>query len=66
MLDEVLDSLHDLFNEEFFPRIICPIRICPLNINPLINSLDDANKLLFIEEGSKNGSLSSEIISYLI
>ena len=65
MLDEVLDSLYDLFNEEFFPRIICPTRICPLNINPIIKSLESAKKLLFIEEGSKHGSLSSEIISYL-
>lgn len=65
MLDEVIDSLHDLFNEEFFPRIICPTRICPLNLNPVIKSLETANKLLFIEEGSKHGSLSSEVISYL-
>ena len=65
MLDEVLDSLSNLFNEEFFPRIICPTRICPLNISPLVDSLKTTKELLFIEEGSKNGSLSSEIIAYL-
>ena len=65
MLDEVLDSLPILFEEEFFPRIICPSRICPLNIYPLIESLKTASDLLFIEEGSKSGAISSEIISYL-
>jgi 2-oxoisovalerate dehydrogenase E1 component len=65
MLDETLDALPKLFMEEIFPRIICPSRICPLNIKPVIDSLEIAEKLIFIEEGSKYGSLSSEIISFL-
>lgn len=65
ILDEILDSLPLLFEEEFFPKIICPSRICPLNIYPLIESLETANDLLFIEEGSKSGAISSEIISFL-
>ena len=65
MLDETLEILGQLLNEDLFPRIICPTRICPLNIAPLINSLKTADELIFIEEGSKYGALSAEIIAYL-
>ena len=65
MLDETLEILGQLLNEDLFPRIICPTRICPLTIAPLINSLKTADELIFIEEGSKYGALSAEIIAYL-
>ncbi len=65
MLDETLETLDQLLAEEVFPRIICPLRICPLNIQPLIDSLKTAGKLYFIEEGTKYGALSAEVIASL-
>lgn len=65
MLDETLEALDQLLAEEVFPRIICPLRICPLNIQPLIDSLKTAGKLYFIEEGTKYGALSAEVIASL-
>jgi 2-oxoisovalerate dehydrogenase E1 component len=65
MLDETLEILERLLAEDIFPRVICPVRICPFNIQPVINSLRTAEQLIIIEEGSKYGGLSSEVIAYL-
>lgn len=66
MLDELVDALEELFIEEIYPEIICPIQISPFNINPLLESIKATNKLFIIEEGSKYGALSSEILSYIL
>jgi 2-oxoisovalerate dehydrogenase E1 component len=65
MLDEIIDILDDLIENEIFPCVICPSIISPLNIKPLLNELENIEGLIFVEEGSKYGGLSSEIIAYL-
>jgi len=65
MLDEIIEILDELIENEVFPYIICPTILTPLNISPVKIGLDHVNKLIFIEEGTKHGALSSEIISYL-
>jgi 2-oxoisovalerate dehydrogenase E1 component len=65
MLDELIEVLDDLIENEIFPCIICPSIISPLNISPLVNELKNTERIIFIEEGTKYGGLSSEIISYL-
>jgi 2-oxoisovalerate dehydrogenase E1 component len=65
MLDELLSGMGELLKMELFPQIICPTKIVPLNIFPLIEGLKTSKKLIFIEEGSKFGGLSSEIITFL-
>jgi 2-oxoisovalerate dehydrogenase E1 component len=66
MLDEVTAILPRLIENEIFPYIICPTSLVPLNLNPLIEALTLTKNLVFIEEGTKYGGLSSEIIAYLI
>lgn len=65
MLDELIEILDELIENDVFPYIVCPTSLTPLNISPLKIGLDTINKLIFIEEGTKYGALSSEIISYL-
>lgn len=66
MLDEVVAILPELIKNDIFPNIICPTSLIPLNINPIIQSLKENSKILFIEEGTKYGGLSSEITNYLL
>ena len=65
MLDELIEILDELIENEVFPYIVCPTSLTPLNISPLKIGLENVNKLIFIEEGTKHGGLSSEIIAYL-
>lgn len=65
MVDELITILNKLVENDIFPILICPVSLSPININPLINSLNITKNILFIEEGTKHGALSSEIISYL-
>lgn len=65
MLDELIEILDDLIENDIFPRIICPTSLTPLNISPLRKGLEHVKDIIFIEEGTKHGGLSSEIISYL-
>lgn len=66
MLDEVISILPEIMEEEIFPHIICPTSLVPFNIYPLKSALKDVKKVFFIEEGSKFGSFSSQIISYFV
>ncbi len=66
MLDEVLVAMPTLLEEEAYPHIVCPLEISPFNIYPLLESIRMTKRLFIIEEGSKYGSLSAEILSYLL
>jgi 2-oxoisovalerate dehydrogenase E1 component len=66
MLKELIDVLPDLIDEEIFPTIICPTRLSPLDINIFRNINFDQMPCIFIEEGSKRTSWSSEVISSLL
>ena len=66
MLDEVLMAMSELLEEEAYPHIICPLEISPFNIYPLLESIRVTKRLFIIEEGSRYGALSAEIMSYLL
>jgi len=66
MLDELIPIIPELIQNEIFPNIICPTSLVPLNINPIITSIKENPKILFIEEGTKYGSFSSEVTSFLL
>ena len=66
MLKELIEVLPDLIDEEIFPTIISPTRLSPLN-NSIFDDIDFKTiPCLFIEEGSKRTSWSSEVISSLL
>ena len=66
MFDEVLNIIGDLLFEDIIPVVICPTLLSPINLHQLKIELSKSNKLLFIEEGSKRTSLSSEVIASLV
>lgn len=66
MLDELLSIIGDLLFEDIIPVVICPTLLSPINLHQLKIELSKSNKLLFIEEGSKRTSLSSEVIASLV
>jgi 2-oxoisovalerate dehydrogenase E1 component len=66
MLDEILVAINELIENDIFPCVICPTQLTPLNLYPIVDMMKYTNKLIFIEEGSKFGGISSEIISYLV
>ena len=65
MIDEVFDSIDYLIEEEIFPLVICPSSISNLNLNPIIKYLKKIKRIITINEGSKYGSITTEVISYL-
>ncbi len=65
MLSEILEILPNLVDEEVFPQIISPSRLSPMNLG-IFDGIDISSlPSIFIEEGSKRTSWSSEIISSL-
>jgi 2-oxoisovalerate dehydrogenase E1 component len=65
ILDELQIIMAELIENDIFPAIICPVSLSPLNVYPLIQMLESTKNIIFIEEGSKHGGLSSEVLSYL-
>ena len=65
MLGELIEVLPKLVDNEIFPAIISPTMISPININVLKGPNICNDSLVFIEEGSKRTSWSSEIIASL-
>ena len=65
MLDELKSIISELIENDIFPVIVCPVSLSPLNIYPLIQMLEHTKNIIFIEEGSKHGGVSSEVLSYL-
>lgn len=66
MLGELTEVLKDLVIDEFVPLIISPTQIAPLNLAPIKQVISGVNDVIFIEEGSKRGAFSSEVISSLL
>ena len=66
MLNELISVLPELIDEEIFPSIICPTKLSPLNIDIFENVNFIDYPCIFIEEGSKRTSWSSEVISSLL
>jgi 2-oxoisovalerate dehydrogenase E1 component len=66
MLGEVISVIDELVLEDIIPAIISPTSLSPINLSQLQVALAESKNLLFVEEGSKRASLSSEIISSLM
>lgn len=65
MIDEVFEAIDSLVNEEIFPIVICPSSITSFNLYPLTKYIKKIKRIITVNEGSKYGSITSEIISYL-
>lgn len=66
ILDEVEQVTEKLFKEyDIKVDIICPTLIKPINSNHFVESVKVTGKLLTIEEGSRVGGVSGELISQL-
>lgn len=65
MLEEVMKVVDDLVLEDIIPIIVSPLSLSPINLSQLEKALSASSDLIFIEEGSKRTSLSSEVISSL-
>ncbi len=65
ILDELQVIMAELIENEIFPAIVCPVSLSPLNLYPLVQMLESTKNIIFIEEGSKHGGVSSEVLSYL-
>ena len=66
MLEQVEQSIVELYKENIICEAICITQLYPLNINPLINSVNKTKQLLTIEEGASIGGFGSEIVSRLL
>ncbi|MCO6460153.1 MAG: hypothetical protein J5I59_02015 [Saprospiraceae bacterium] len=66
MADEVTAALEEMLVEDVYPEIICPVSLSPLNIYPLTESIRSTDRLCIVEEGSKFGAISSEILAYIL
>jgi 2-oxoisovalerate dehydrogenase E1 component len=65
MLEETISAIDELLLEDIIPCIVCPTSLSPINLDQLEKSLKTSRNLLFIEEGSRRTSLSSEVIAAL-
>ncbi|MDA7566624.1 thiamine pyrophosphate-dependent enzyme [Flavobacteriaceae bacterium] len=67
MLSDVLESIENLFyDSDFKVEIIALTKINPIDYDDIIKSVSITKKIAVIEEGSKIGGISSEIISTLV
>jgi pyruvate/2-oxoglutarate/acetoin dehydrogenase E1 component len=60
-----MSVLEDLILEDIIPQIVAPASLSPINLSQLVSALSKTKNLIFIEEGSRFTSLSSEIIAQL-
>lgn len=65
MVEETISVLEDLILEDIIPQIVSPTSLSPINLSQLVSALNKTKNLIFIEEGSRYTSLSSEIIAQL-
>ena len=65
MVEETMSVLEDLILEDIIPQIVAPASLSPINLSQLVSALSKTKNLIFIEEGSRFTSLSSEIIAQL-
>ncbi len=66
MLQEIISSLDLLVEEEIFPKILCYTQLSPFNSGPLLQKFKKSDILVTLEEGSRYGSISSEIVAILV
>jgi 2-oxoisovalerate dehydrogenase E1 component len=66
MLEEVMNIVDELLLEDIVPTIISPTLLSPINLSQLQVALSESRRLIFVEEGSRRTSLSSEVISSLM
>lgn len=60
----VLESLHIIFKlTGLVPELIILSKISPIDIDPILKSVEITNKILTIEEGSKEFGIGAEIIT---
>jgi pyruvate/2-oxoglutarate/acetoin dehydrogenase E1 component len=67
MVDEVIQCLSRLFTEfDFKAEVIVLTKINPIDYTEIICSVEKTKRLVVIEEGSKIGGISSEVISSVL
>jgi pyruvate/2-oxoglutarate/acetoin dehydrogenase E1 component len=67
MLNEIISCIPNLFIEyDFKVEIIALTKINPIDYSEIIDSVEKTKKLVVIEEGSKIGGFSSEVISSIV
>lgn len=65
MVDELAQILNKLIVNEIIPLLIIPTSLSHPNIQPIIDSLEITNNIIFVEEGSKHNGLSAAIVGKL-
>lgn len=67
MLNEIISCIPNLFIEyDFKVEVIALTKINPIEYSEIIDSVEKTRRLVVIEEGSKIGGFSSEVISSLV
>lgn len=67
MLNEIISCLNNLFvDHEYIVEVITLTKINPIDYKEIIESLEITKRLVVVEEGSKIGGFSSEVISSVL